>query len=73
MRQVRFSTPIWDVPDQQEHMARLAEVACGYSNLEYDLEAGRRGERYSHFEKLLCKITGAEAAMQSIIMLLPLC
>ncbi len=35
----------------------------GYSNLEYNLEAGRRGERYSHFEKLLCKITGAEAAM----------
>ena len=23
-------------------MARLAEVACGYSNLEYDLEAGRQ-------------------------------
>ena len=27
------------------------------------MEAGRRGERYSHFEKLLCKLTGAEAAM----------
>ena len=47
-------------PISREHMARLAEVACGYSNLEYDLEAGRRGERYSHFEKLLCRITGAE-------------
>ena len=35
----------------------------GYSNLEYNLEAGARGERYSHFEKLLCKLTGAEAAM----------
>ncbi len=31
--------------------------------MEYNLEAGKRGERYSHFEKLLCKITGAEAAM----------
>ena len=24
-------------------MKRIAEVACGYSNLEYNLEAGRRG------------------------------
>ena len=64
MRRVRFCIPIWGrAPISREHMARLAEVACGYSNLEYDLEAGRRGERYSHFEKLLCRITGAEAAM----------
>ena len=35
----------------------------GYSNLEYNLEEGHRGERYSHFEKLLCRLTGAEAAM----------
>ena len=45
------------------HMMRAAEIVSGYSNLEYNLEAGRRGERYSHFEKLLCKLTGAEAAM----------
>ena len=44
-------------------MMRAAEIVSGYSNLEYNLEAGRRGERYSHFEKLLCKLTGAEAAM----------
>ena len=51
-------TNLGRAPISREHMARLAEVACGYSNLEYDLEAGRRGERYSHFEKLLCRITG---------------
>lgn len=56
-------TNLGRAPISREHMARLAEVACGYSNLEYDLDAGKRGERYSHFEKLLCKITGAEAAM----------
>lgn len=56
-------TNLGRAPISREHMARLAEVACGYSNLEYDLEAGKRGERYSHFEKLLCKLTGAEAAM----------
>lgn len=47
----------------EKHMEHLAKLVTGYSNLEYNLEAGKRGERYSHFEKLLCKLTGAEAAM----------
>ncbi|MCI9339941.1 MAG: L-seryl-tRNA(Sec) selenium transferase [Dorea sp.] len=56
-------TNLGRAPIGQEHMKRLSAIATGYSNLEYNLEAGRRGERYSHFEKLLCKLTGAEAAM----------
>src|SRR5207244_2474881 len=40
-----------------------AEVARGYSNLEYDLAEGRRGSRQSHVEDLLCELTGAEAAV----------
>lgn len=56
-------TNLGRAPISQKHMNRIAQIATGYSNLEYNLEAGRRGERYSHFEKLLCKITGAEAAM----------
>ena len=47
----------------KKHAEHLMAMVSGYSNLEYDLEAGARGERYSHFEKLLCRITGAEAAM----------
>ena len=38
-------------------------VASGYSNLEYDLDAGEHGSRYVHAEALLCKLTGAEAAL----------
>lgn len=41
----------------------VANVAKGYCNLEYDTEEGKRGSRYSHVEKLLCRLTGAEAAM----------
>ena len=47
----------------KKHADYLSEVVTSYSNLEYNLEEGKRGERYSHFEKLICKITGAESAM----------
>lgn len=56
-------TNLGRAPLSGEHLKQVTYIASGYSNLEYDLEAGKRGERYSHFEELLCKITGAEAAM----------
>lgn len=41
----------------------MMEAGTGYSNLEYDLEQGRRGSRYYHAEALLCRLTGAPAAL----------
>ena len=41
----------------------VVAVAGGYSTLEYDVDAGRRGSRHSHVEALLCAVTGAEGAM----------
>jgi len=43
--------------------AAVAQVAGGYSTLEYDVESGERGSRHVHVESLLCRLTGAEAAM----------
>jgi len=40
----------------------INEVAQGYSNLEYNLDEGQRGKRFTHVEELLCKLTGGEAA-----------
>ncbi|HPX56812.1 MAG TPA: L-seryl-tRNA(Sec) selenium transferase [Syntrophales bacterium] len=44
-------------------LERLMEVAGSYSNLEYDLEKGERGLRYSHVRELLCLLSGAEEAL----------
>lgn len=41
----------------------MMSVAYNYSNLEYDLKKGERGDRQSHIEKLITDITGCEAAM----------
>jgi L-seryl-tRNA(Ser) seleniumtransferase len=44
-------------------LEQVSEAAHGYSNLEYDLEAGARGSRQTHVAELLHRLTGAEAAL----------
>ena len=56
-------TNLGRAPLNREHAERLAVIAAEYSNLEYDLQRGERGERNAHFESLLCRLTGAEAAL----------
>lgn len=41
----------------------VKQVAMQYNTLEYSLDEGKRGSRHDHVEALICKITGAEAAM----------
>jgi len=41
----------------------VVEAAGSYSNLEYDLEQGKRGSRYSHVEGLFCELLGCESAL----------
>ena len=47
----------------EEILERVKNVACNYCNLEYDTEQGVRGKRYSHIQKLLRELTGAEAGL----------
>ncbi|HBM75455.1 MAG TPA: L-seryl-tRNA(Sec) selenium transferase, partial [Clostridiaceae bacterium] len=47
----------------REAIEAVKNVAANYSNLEYDLENGKRGSRYSHIEYILKEITGAESAI----------
>ncbi|MFO8090760.1 MAG: L-seryl-tRNA(Sec) selenium transferase [Desulfatiglandaceae bacterium] len=42
---------------------KFKEVAAHYTNLEYNLDTGRRGSRYVHVEGILKELTGAEAAL----------
>ncbi len=41
----------------------VQEIAGGFSNLEYDLDRGERGSRYTHCIGLLREITGCEDAL----------
>lgn len=47
----------------EEVMKNVIDIATNYSNLEYDLQKGERGSRYSHLKDILVEITGAEDAM----------
>jgi L-seryl-tRNA(Ser) seleniumtransferase len=44
-------------------LKKFKPIGGGYSNLEYDLDKGKRGSRYVHVEEILKELTSAEAAM----------
>lgn len=56
-------TNLGRAPLSAEAIQAIRNVAEGYSTLEYDLDAGQRGSRTVHAEKLLTRLTGAEAAL----------
>ena len=60
---VIIHTNLGRAPLSQAALAASDAVGRGYSDLEIDLETGRRGSRQSHLQSLLRRITGAEAAL----------
>ncbi len=44
-------------------LKHIHDISRAYSNLEYDLHLGERGDRHSHVEGILCRLSGAESAM----------
>ncbi len=56
-------TNLGRAPLARPALERVAEIGARYSTLEYDLAAGGRGQRDRHTEALLCRLTGAEAAV----------
>jgi L-seryl-tRNA(Ser) seleniumtransferase len=50
-------------PLSEQAIKNLVEVAQGYSNLEYDLAKGQRGDRSSHVEEILLGLSGAEGGI----------
>ncbi len=47
----------------QRAQEAMLQAASAYSNLEYNLKTGKRGSRYIHATDLLCRLSGAEAAV----------
>jgi len=60
---VIIQTNLGRAPLSNAALEAMRSVGAGYSNLEYDLAAGERGSRATHLAALLCRLTGAEAAL----------
>ena len=60
---VIIHTNLGRAPLAEEAIEAMVAVSRGYSNLEFDAETGARGSRHAILEPLLCRLTGAEAAI----------
>ncbi len=60
---VIIHTNLGRAPLAEAALEQIARVARGYCSLEYDVARGARGRRDAHAETLLCRLTGAEAAV----------
>ncbi len=60
---VVLHTNLGRAPLARAALEAIAAVAAGYSTLEFDLQAGVRGQRADHGRRLLAELTGAEDAL----------
>ncbi len=60
---VVIHTNLGRAPLHPSAIHHVMEISKTYSNLEYDLDLGARGDRYTHVEENLCRLSGAESAL----------
>ncbi len=60
---VVIHTNLGRAPLHPSALQHVMEISQNYSNLEYDLDLGERGSRYTHVEEILCRLSGAESAL----------
>ncbi len=60
---VILHTNLGRAPLSEESIEAASLAAAGYSDLEFDLDSGKRGSRQAHISRLVCQATGAEAAL----------
>jgi L-seryl-tRNA(Ser) seleniumtransferase len=60
---VILHTNLGRAPLSKATLEAMAEIARGYSNLEFDLSTGKRGGRIADAERTLRRLTGASAAL----------
>jgi L-seryl-tRNA(Ser) seleniumtransferase len=60
---VILHTNLGRAPLSGASLQAMETVSRAYSNLEYDLEKGKRGSRLTHAEAVLKELTGVEAAL----------
>ena len=60
---VVLHTNLGRAPLSEEAKNAMLRAAQGYSDLELDLDTGRRGSRQAHISNLVARVTGAEAAL----------
>ena len=60
---VILHTNLGRAPLSSAALKAMEAISHGYSNLEFDLDTGKRGSRLLHAEALLKRLTGAEAAI----------
>ena len=50
-------------PFKSENLKKIANKMDGYTNLEFNLEKGKRGDRQTHLRHLLCTICESESSL----------
>jgi len=60
---VILHTNLGRAPLSKKAIAAMSDISNGYNNLEFDVAKGGRGSRQTHIERLLCEVTGAQAAL----------